>query len=103
MNAGAVLQPAGFWRRFFSFFLDLAIVNLIYFLFLFIGMAALQMGLSQAELDRPSEDLILGLASPLLILWFVLFSVYFSLFGYLGGQTPAKMLAGIQVRSITLS
>ena len=101
MNTDAVPQPAGFWRRFFSFLLDLAIVNLIYVLFLLIGIAALQMGLSQAELDWPSEGLILGLASPLLILWFVLFFVYFTLFGYLSGQTPAKMLSGIQVRSTT--
>lgn len=101
MNAEAVPQPAGFWRRFFSFVLDLAIVNLIYLLFLLIGMVAVQMGLSRAELDRPSEDLVLSLASPLLILWLVLFFVYFTLFGYLGGQTPAKMLFGIQVRSTT--
>ncbi len=101
MNADTAPQPAGFWRRFFSFLLDLAIVNLIYFLFLLIGMVAVQMGLSRADLDRPSEDLVLSLASRFLVLWLVLFFVYFTLFGYFGGQTPAKMLSGIQVRSTT--
>jgi len=103
MNADLVSQPAGFWRRSFSFLLDLAIVNLIYFLFLLIAIVAVQMGLSRADLDRPSEDLVLSLASPLLLLWLFLFFIYFALFGYLGGQTPAKMLSGIQVRTITLS
>jgi uncharacterized RDD family membrane protein YckC len=102
MNTDVVPQSAGFWRRFFSFFLDLALVNLIYFLFLLIGMVAVQMGLSRADLDRPSEDLILSLASSYFILWVVIFFIYFTLFGYLGGQTPAKMLYGIQVRSTTL-
>jgi uncharacterized RDD family membrane protein YckC len=32
----------------------------------------------------------------------LLFLIYFTLFGYLSGQTPAKMLRGIQVRSTTL-
>lgn len=102
MNADLVPQPAGFWRRSFSFLLDLALVNLTYFLFLLIGIVAVQMGLSRADLDQPSEDLVLSLALPFLILWLVLFFIYFTLFGYLGGQTPAKMLSGIQVRSTTL-
>jgi uncharacterized RDD family membrane protein YckC len=101
MNAEASSPPAGFWRRLFSFLLDLAIVNLIYLLFLLIGMIALQLGLAWVEVERPSEDLILSLASPLFILWLALFVVYFTLFGYLGGQTPAKMLSGIQIQSIT--
>jgi len=95
------LLPAGFLRRFFSFLLDLTILNLVYFLFLLIGMVALHMGLSHAEIERPSEDLILSLASPLLTLWLVLFIIYFTLFGWLGGQTPAKMLLSIQIRSTT--
>jgi len=103
MSENLVIQPAGFWRRSFTFLLDLTIVNLIYFLFLLIGKFAIQIGLSRADMDRPSEDLILSLVSPLLLLWVVLFLIYFSLFGYFGGQTPAKMLSGIQVRSITLS
>src|SRR4030095_13799207 len=103
MNEGPVIQLAGFWRRLFSFFLDLTIVNLIYFLFLLIGIFAIQIGISRVDLDRPSEDLILSLASSLFLLWIILFLIYFSLFGYIGGQTPAKMLSGIQVQSIALS
>jgi len=95
------LRPAGFWRRFLSFLLDLAIVNLICFLFLLIGLVALQTGLSHTEIQQPSEDLILSLASSLFILWLVIFIIYFTLFGWLGGQTPAKMLFSIQVRSTT--
>jgi uncharacterized RDD family membrane protein YckC len=53
-------------------------------------------------LDGPSEDLILSLASSFFSLWFVIFFTYFMLFGYLGGQTPGKMLYSIQVRSTTL-
>jgi len=103
MNEDIVIRPAGFWRRLFSFFLDLTIVNLIYFSFLFIGVLALQVGLSRVDLNRPSEDLILGLASPLFLLWLTIFIIYFLLFGYLGGQTPAKMLSGIQVQSVALT
>ncbi len=93
------LHPAGFWRRSISFILDLIVLNMLYFLFLLIGIFALQLGLSRADLDRPSEELILRLASPLAIIWLSLFLVYFTLFAYFGGQTPAKMLLGIQIRS----
>jgi uncharacterized RDD family membrane protein YckC len=103
MNEDLVIQTAGFWRRSFTFLLDLTIVNLIYFSFLLIGKLALQVGLTRADMDRPSEDLILSLVSPLFLLWLILFLIYFSLFAYFGGQTPAKMLSGIQVRSITLT
>jgi uncharacterized RDD family membrane protein YckC len=37
------------------------------------------------------------------MIWLGLFFIYFTMFGYLGGQTPGKMLFGIQVQSVALA
>lgn len=88
---------AGFWIRAMAFVLDLAILGFLYLILLFIGNAAMGLGLKTIFLDSPSEELLGFMANLYAMLWLFLFHVYFIFFLIYGGQTPGKMLFGVRV------
>ncbi|OPY06364.1 MAG: RDD family protein [Syntrophus sp. PtaB.Bin001] len=81
----------GFWKRGFAFLVDRMILFFIYMIFLFVGKAALNSGFNSVELELSQRFLIYYLTMHLLGM------LYFTYFHGTTGQTPGKMLFGLQV------
>lgn len=89
---------AGFWRRFFAYITDLFIIQILYFVLLFVGFFAINLGMKDFG-ELPLDHLILTLAVPFFLIYFLLFITYFTTFFSIGGQTPGKMIYSIKVVS----
>jgi uncharacterized RDD family membrane protein YckC len=89
-------EPA-FDRRFAALLVDLGILTLVFALFLLAGeMVRVP---TAAQWFRFNSDILLDLAAPYFVLLFALCFSYFTLFHYLVGQTPGKMLKGLRVEN----
>lgn len=96
----ANLRPAGApFFRLGAGALDLMLLVLIYVLFLAAGKLAL-FPASQAMAPIPLEAL-LDLAIPYFLLLFTLCFGYFTVFHFLSGQTPGKMIFRLKVESVS--
>ncbi|MDF1536167.1 MAG: RDD family protein [bacterium] len=80
-----VLQPAGFFRRFFAFALDWIVLSILADIVRF----AYRFG-GDSRSDMVSMDAAMGLSA-------ILFFLYFTLFTAGGGQTLGKMVMGVRV------
>lgn len=89
---------AGFWRRFFAYITDLIIIQILYAILLITGFFAVKFGTEEFNI-HPSFELILRLAVPFILIYFLLFIAYFTTFCFVGGQTPGKMIFGMKVVS----
>ncbi|MFQ5455106.1 MAG: RDD family protein [Nitrospirota bacterium] len=96
---GQRYKRAGFIRRCFAFIADCIILDILYLIFIVIGIFATNLALEKTRIYIPSEELVLSLSSLYFIFWFVLFLLYFTFFYSYGGQTPGKMLFRIKVVS----
>jgi uncharacterized RDD family membrane protein YckC len=84
-------------RRFSALLTDLGILALVFALFLLAGeMVRVP---TAAQWFRFNADILFDLAAPYFVLLFTLCFGYFTLFHYLVGQTPGKMLKGLRVEN----
>ncbi len=84
-------------RRFSALLADLGVLALVFALFLLAGeMVRVP---TAAQWFRLNADILLDLAAPYFVLLFTLCFGYFTLFHYLVGQTPGKMLKGLRVEN----
>lgn len=83
----------GFWRRGLAYLVDKAILFLIHLLFLLVGVFALRAGFDHLDPDKIMDRF--------LFLYYgtthLLGMLYFTYFHGTTGQTPGKMLFGLQV------
>ena len=90
----------GFWRRSMAFFIDKAILFFISLLILFVGLLALWIGFPARY-----RDILPGGLAQLSITFLIayifmaalLHMLYFTYFHGTNGQTPGKMILGLQV------
>jgi len=90
----------GFWRRSMAFFIDKAILFFISLLILFVGLLALWIGFPARY-----QDILPGGLAQLSITFLIayifmaalLHMLYFTYFHGTNGQTPGKMIFGLQV------
>lgn len=84
-------------RRFSALLADLGVLALVFSLFLLAGeMVRVP---TAAQWFRFNADILLDLSAPYFVLLFTLCFGYFTLFHYLVGQTPGKMLKGLRVEN----
>ncbi|PLX88805.1 MAG: hypothetical protein C0618_03240 [Desulfuromonas sp.] len=89
-------QPPSFSRRLTAFFCDIGLLGLIGCGFILIAETVL------ADGDNgmlPSLDTLIDLSIPYFLVIFCLTFGYFTLFHFLSGQTPGKMLTAIRVET----
>ncbi len=90
----------GFWRRLLAFCIDLAVLNLVYAILLFAG--ALSHILGRVTGGASWTDAVAGVGAGFSLLYvpavFAVTVLYFTYFIAVSGQTPGKMLLGLQVR-----
>ncbi|SEM70530.1 Uncharacterized membrane protein YckC, RDD family [Syntrophus gentianae] len=83
----------GFWKRSFAYLVDKIILFFICLLFLVVGLSALSSGFNGLEPGK-----IIGRFSLIYYLTtHLLGMLYFTYFHGISGQTPGKMLLGLQV------
>lgn len=94
---------AGFWRRMVAYFIDLTILFFVSILLLFLGWIAFLLGspVGGRALMQHMKQM-----APLFIFFYnvsmiLLNMLYFTYFHGNTGQTPGKMLAGVQVRQVS--
>ncbi len=84
-------------RRFGALLADLGVLAIVFALFLLAGeMVRVP---TAAQWFRFNADILLDLAAPYFVLLFTLCFGYFTLFHYLVGQTPGKILKGLRVEN----
>ncbi len=91
------VRRAGFLRRAAALSLDCFLIQLACGILTAVAVVAVKEGARASGLPDPSEGSRVILFDTLAGLWIVLPVVYFTFFVAMGGQTPAKMLAGIRV------
>lgn len=91
------LDTAGLGKRLLAGFCDIIVLAVVGGSFVIAAEAA--MGGSNDQL-LPSVTTLLDLSIPYFLVLFSLFFGYFTLFHFLAGQTPGKMLAGLRVETI---
>lgn len=105
-NIAAVFQPDAepdpiakgarlLTRRAQAYLADLGLLSAIFALFVCAGEIARSP--AAGERFRFSSDVLLDLATPYFLVFFALCFGYFTLFHYLSGQTPGKMLFDVRV------
>lgn len=95
--AESTTPPRLLFRRAQAFFLDLGLLATFFLLFLAAG-EVIRVPVAEARF-RFTGDVLLDLAAPYFLVFFALCFGYFTLFHYLRGQTPGKMLFNLQVES----
>jgi len=83
----------GFWKRSFAFLVDKMILLFICLIFLFVGLSAMSAGFNNIEPEMIMERFIIVYY----LLTHLLGMLYFTYFHGTTGQTPGKMLFGLQV------
>jgi uncharacterized RDD family membrane protein YckC len=94
----------GFWRRTMAFLTDTVIIMFILLIILFVGMLALWSGSSSPYGELVSEELLDTLIGFMISYSFVavlIHMLYFTYFHGTCGQTPGKMIFGLQVVQTT--
>ena len=91
------LGAAGLGKRFLAGFCDIVVLIVVGGSFVIAAEAA--MGGANEQL-LPSLTTLLDLSIPYFLVLFSLFFGYFTLFNFLAGQTPGKMLAGLRVETL---
>jgi len=77
---------------------DLGLLTVVFLVFMMIGEMGFTVGTSGRLLPAPTE--LLELSVPYFLVFFTLSFGYFTLFHYLSGQTPGKMIMGIRVEGV---
>jgi uncharacterized RDD family membrane protein YckC len=90
-------RMAGFFIRGLAFFLDLAILSVLFLILLRAGNFGMSTALKGLYLESSSAELIRLLLGIYPAVAFSLFFTYFTFFVAYGGQTPGKMLFRIRV------
>ncbi|OEU63890.1 MAG: hypothetical protein BA870_11415 [Desulfuromonadales bacterium C00003094] len=85
-------------RRAQAYLTDLGLLTAIFALFVCAGEVARSP--AAGERFRFSGDVLLDLATPYFLVFFALCFGYFTLFHYLSGQTPGKMLFDVRVEGV---
>ena len=85
-------------RRAQAYVTDLGLLTAIFALFVCAGEVARSP--AAGERFRFSGDVLLDLATPYFLVFFALCFGYFTLFHYLSGQTPGKMLFDVRVEGV---
>jgi len=88
---------AGFFIRGMAFFVDLAILNVLFLILVLVGNLAMKIGLKSLYLESSSDELMRFLLGTYPAVWFFLFFTYFTFFMAYGGQTPGKILFRMRV------
>ena len=88
---------AGLASRIGAFVCDCAILILVGFCFVAVAEAAMSTGETRF---LPSSETLIDLSVPYFLVLFFLAFGYFTLFHFLAGQTPGKMLAGLRVETL---
>ena len=91
------ILPVSIGGRFSSFVYDAVILVLVGFSFII----AAEISLSRETGPLPTLDTLIDLSVPYFLILFTLTFGYFTLFHFLAGQTPGKMLTGLQVETTT--
>lgn len=90
-----VYAPLG--SRFVAFSVDLMVLIVTGFCFVVAG----EMAMSGSSGVLPTVDSLINLSIPYFLVLFSLTFGYFTLFHFLTGQTPGKMLTGLRVETIS--
>ncbi|MBD1400534.1 RDD family protein [Pelovirga terrestris] len=95
-NEGTVpVEPASLGGRFASFVYDAVILLVIGLGFV----VAAELSMSRETGPLPTMDTLIDLSVPYFLILFSLTFGYFTLFHFLAGQTPGKMLTSLQVET----
>ncbi len=87
--------PASLGERFASFIYDAVILIIIGLGFV----VAAELSMSRETGPLPTLDTLIDLSVPYFLVFFSLTFGYFTLFHFLAGQTPGKMLTGLRVET----
>lgn len=87
--------PASIGGRFSSFVYDTVILVLVGLSFII----AAEVSLSRETGPLPTVETLIDLSVPYFLIFFTLAFGYFTLFHFLAGQTPGKMLTGLRVET----
>ena len=87
-----------FGRRIVAFFCDMVLLGLVSFCFIVVAETALS---EKPDGLFPTLSTLIDLSIPYFLVVFCLTFGYFTLFHFLAGQTPGKMLTSVQVETIT--
>ena len=87
--------PGSIGGRFASFVYDAVILMLVGLSFII----AAEVSLSRETGPLPTLDTLIDLSVPYFLIFFTLTFGYFTLFHFLAGQTPGKMLTGLRVEA----
>lgn len=90
-----VVLPASLGGRFASFIYDAVILLVIGLGFV----VAAELSMSRETGPLPTMDTLIDLSVPYFLILFALTFGYFTLFHFLAGQTPGKMLTSLQVET----
>jgi len=99
-----VYNFAGFWRRLIAYFIDNAIICIVFFVLFMIAISAYFIGAAGAEESRWLADLTdpTKISSAMIFIWLFFLALtigYFTYFHGATGRTPGKMILGLQVVS----
>ncbi|HKJ05632.1 MAG TPA: RDD family protein [Geopsychrobacteraceae bacterium] len=93
----ATRTPPPFGRRLSAFLCDIILLGLVGFCFIMVAETALS---ENPDGFFPSLKTLIDLSIPYFLVFFCLTFGYFTLFHFLAGQTPGKMITSVQVETV---